>query len=248
MPALRRLAYRFYQWFWSFLDLLFPPNCGGCGKKGARWCSGCQTAAKVISPPVCTCCGRSSRHTGLCTQCAACRPSFTALRSWAVFDGPVRKALHRLKYRGDIPLGEALSRSMLQPYLELDGKPDLIVPVPLSIARFRERGYNQSAFLARPLALSLGLPYSSNALGKIRETRSQVDLHVAERYNNVAGAFKANSALVKGRRILVVDDVTTSGATLEACAEALFNAGAAEVYCLTLARTAHRSGKDPKGK
>jgi len=115
-------------------------------------------------------------------------------------------------------------------------KVDLVVPVPISLSRRSERGYNQAALLARPITLCFGLEYRPQALEKSRETRSQVGLSLEERQTNVHGAFFAEHRIVEGKNILVVDDVTTSGATLNACAQALRLAGAKEVYCLTLAR------------
>jgi ComF family protein len=113
---------------------------------------------------------------------------------------------------------------------------DLVTAVPIGTARKKERGYNQAALLALPLALGSGIPYSSKGLIKIRETRSQVGLNVQQRNENVFGVFRANSRLVNGKYVLVVDDVTTSGATMQACARALLEAGACGVYGLTLAR------------
>ncbi|MDH5507737.1 MAG: ComF family protein [Anaerolineae bacterium] len=114
---------------------------------------------------------------------------------------------------------------------------DLVVPVPLSKGRLRERGYNQAAALARPLAWAWGLCYSDAALRKIRETSSQVSLSLDQRKANVVGAFSANPRIALNRNILVVDDVMTTGATLDACAAALKQAGAQYIYGLTLART-----------
>jgi len=113
---------------------------------------------------------------------------------------------------------------------------DIITAVPLGVARRKERGYNQSALLAIPLSLGSGKTYESRALYKIRETRSQVGLTWMQRHENVVEAFHARSNYVKGKSVLVVDDVATSGATLGACAHALLEVGARQVYCLTLAR------------
>lgn len=113
---------------------------------------------------------------------------------------------------------------------------DLVIPVPLSPARTAERGYNQAALLARPLALFSGLAYQPKGLLRCRETSTQVGLTMKERWQNVSGAFLANAPLVSGRSVLIVDDVTTSGATLQACAEALLEAGVKKVFALTLAR------------
>jgi ComF family protein len=115
-------------------------------------------------------------------------------------------------------------------------KVDLVIPVPISLSRRSERGYNQAALLARPMALYFGMNYQPRALKKSRETHSQVGLSFDERQANVQGAFIAERLIIQGKDVLVVDDVTTSGATLNSCAQALRLAGAKEVYCLTLAR------------
>jgi len=108
--------------------------------------------------------------------------------------------------------------------------------VPLSKQRLKERGYNQAAMLAKPLALGLGVPFQPKALQRRRNTRSQVGLSRKERRRNVAGAFWASPDWISGKAVVVVDDVATSGSTLDACAEALWRAGASNVFGLTLAR------------
>ena len=187
-------------------------------------------------PPVCPICGQHQNSQRLCQRCRQAPPHYTALRSWAVFDGSVRNALHRLKYKRDIALGEALSRHLLDVYNHLGWQVDLVVPVPLGVARQAERGYNQSALLAKPLALACGLPYYPRALRKTRDTPSQVGLNLEQRWSNVAGSFEALLGDVQGRSVLVIGDVSTSGATLNACAQALAAARAVRVYGLTLAR------------
>jgi len=112
----------------------------------------------------------------------------------------------------------------------------MIIPVPLGVDRLHERGYNQATMLARPLAFGLGVSLKPHALMRIRETRSQVGLTLAQRKTNVAGAFKGNPSVITGKSILIVDDVTTSGTTLNECGAALIGAGAVSVYGLTLAR------------
>jgi ComF family protein len=116
---------------------------------------------------------------------------------------------------------------------------DLITSVPLGLVRFKERGYNQANLLARPIALFYKVPFSSRALSRIRETRTQVGLSVMERNENMSGAFQAKKGLVRGKNILVVDDVATSGATLNACAKALLDNGASKVYGFSLARAVY---------
>jgi ComF family protein len=148
----------------------------------------------------------------------------------------MRNAIHRLKYKDDLGLGEILARLMVILFQKLMWEIDLIVPVPGSLARRKMRGYNQASLLAFPIALNCGIPYRPKALMKTRETPSQVGLSAAERHANVQDAFLAKKEMVAGKRILVIDDVTTSGATMEACARALVNKGARQVYGLTLAR------------
>jgi competence protein ComFC len=201
-----------------------------------RWCMKCQREIVTITPPICERCGRTQGFKGICARCTATPPGYTALRSWAAYTGPLRSALHRLKYNRDVALGEILARPMIDCLSLTTWKLELVLPVPISLSRRAERGYNQAALLARPIALCFGLKYRPQALKKSRETRSQVGLTVEERRANVLGAFVAEKSIVKGKNILVVDDVTTSGATLNACGQALRMAGANEVYCLTLAR------------
>ncbi len=119
----------------------------------------------------------------------------------------------------------------------------MVVPVPLGVARKKERGYNQASLLAYPLALRFNLAYRPKALWRVRETKSQVSLNRQERQKNVSEAFKAGAKLVNEKTILVIDDVTTSGATLDACAVALLKAGAKKVYGLTLARAEFSSAE-----
>jgi ComF family protein len=139
-------------------------------------------------------------------------------------------------------LGEILARPMASIIPESGWNPDLLVPVPLGAAHQSQRGYNQAALLGRPVALANGINYSTRALHKVRETPTQVGLKYSERFQNVADAFKAESKIVAERNIVVVDDVTTSGATMEACAVALMAAGARNIYGLTLARSSYQMG------
>jgi ComF family protein len=153
-----------------------------------------------------------------------------------VFGGPLRAALHRLKYQRDIALGEALALPLISLFQGLNWPVDCVTATPIGVARRAERGYNQASLLALPLALAGGIPYLSKALVKTRETRSQVGLNRAERRENLSGAFRAETKIVRGKSVLVVDDVITSGATMQACALALLDAGATRVFGLTLAR------------
>jgi competence protein ComFC len=247
MPVPLPPAYRMYRWLWSGLDCLYPPACGGCGAQGERWCASCQAKTVITGLDVCPTCGQACVRSGLCSQCRAALPKYTQLRSWAEYAGPLRQALHRLKYHKDMALGEVLARPLVGCLRDLDWPVDTLLPVPLGVARFAQRGYNQSALLAQPLALAVGIPYRPAGLRRPRETRSQVDLSAEQRRVNVSGAFRAEPKLVRGRCVLVVDDIATSGATLDACAAALLEAGATNVYCLTVARAGVRSHQSEPG-
>jgi competence protein ComFC len=229
-------AYRLYQLAWAGLDWVYPPLCSGCGAQGSRWCEKCIARTNLIEGGVCLRCGIEGQVNGICSSCYHFQPAYTALRSWAYFEGPVRNALHRLKYMKDVALGEVLSRHLMTLLDGLNWRVDLVVPVPLGIARQSERGYNQASLLARPLALASGIRYHSNALVKKHDTRSQVGLSITQRKTNVKDVFSGNNKVLSGKRVLLVDDVCTSGATIESCAQALFEAGAKDVYALTLAR------------
>ena len=217
--------------------MIFPPVCGGCGKTGFRWCPVCQARVPRITEPVCEKCGIPVRHSGLCEKCQSSPPMYRLMRSWAVFDSPIQNALHTLKYRRNIAgFGDALAKQMADFVRSLHLPIDLIIPVPLSRKRLQERGYNQVALVARPMAYELGWSYSTNVLWKMRETRTQVGLNMQERRENVSKAYQAHSSAVQRKSVVLMDDVATTGSTILACTEALLAAGAREVYALTIAR------------
>jgi ComF family protein len=153
-------------------------------------------------------------------------------------DGDARELVHRLKYDGLSAMGEPMAALMLAEAHAQSFGVTIVVPVPLHRGRERSRGYNQSRLLAAPIARALGLPLDARA---VRRTRATAPLANAmdrdERRRIVAGAFAADPTRATGQHVLLVDDVTTTGATLDACAAALLDAGAATVRCLTFART-----------
>lgn len=222
--------------------MLFPPVCGGCGKAGSRWCDDCQRSVPRLSNPLCDVCGIPLDAAGLCADCQRARPRFNALRSWSAFDAPVRSALHRLKYRRDLGLGDALAAQLSEFVVDLNWPVDLASPVPLGHKRLKERGYNQVALIARPLCMALRIEYAPDALTRIRETRSQVGLTRPERRDNMREAFRANRTRVHGRTVLLMDDVATTGSTLSSCAEALYAAGVRDVFALTVSRALAHHG------
>lgn len=225
-----------YHMLWRGLDWIFPPTCGGCEILGARWCEACQATIPVIFEPVCPTCGDPQTSPQICPVCQQHPPPYQALRSYSAHRGVIRKAIHRLKYQNDIGLGESLSKHLVELYNLNKWDIGLVVPVPLGQKRKRDRGYNQAAVLARSLAYAIHKPYRPEALSRSRETRTQVGLTAVERRKNVEGAFTATAEKVKGKAVLVIDDVTTTGSTISACAQALIEAGASAVFGMTLAR------------
>ncbi len=219
---------------------MFPPACGGCNKFGSRWCGECQDQVALIEGIVCDVCGLPREFPGVCRTCEQEPPKFKRLRTWSALEDPVQEALHKLKYRRDIGLGEALSNQIAEFVRAQHWPIDMIIPIPLGRKRIIERGYNQVGLIAYPLALVLGVSFAPNALMRQVETRSQVGLTKTERRQNVRGAFKALETQILNKTVLLIDDVATTGSTLSSGAEALLSSGAQDVYALTVARALPR--------
>lgn len=221
-------------------DLLFPPVCVGCRQVGMPLCDHCAQRVLPMPDSICYRCGRLlAQPAPGCFHCQRPDFPFASIRAAALYTEPLRGAIHALKYEGRVELAEPLSRYLLATVqrlqslsgpMEIDG----CLGVPLHARRLAERGYNQSGLLAAALARRLHYSYQPEWVWRHRETQSQVTLSAVERQQNVADAFTASPAVV-GKRLLLIDDVTTTGATLSACASALKAAGAAAVYGLVLA-------------
>ncbi len=196
--------------------------------------------ADALAPPACSACDAPvDRRSVFCVACAAAvaRAAPSPVVAFAIYGGAISTALRRLKYgdRSDLarPLGHLLRRAARDASLEAD----LVVPVPLHAARLAERGYNQAALLAAAAACELGAPLEPRALVRTRHTPQQARLPRAQRLQNVSGAFRVRvPARVRGRRVVLVDDVATTGATLDACIAALREGGADAVTALVVAR------------
>lgn len=227
--------YKLYRSTWSALDLLFPPVCGGCEKISSRWCEDCQSKVKTLNGIVCEVCGLPQEQVGICKTCLVDKPHFRMLRAWTIFEDPIQNALHKLKYRKDLSMGDAIAYHMLPFVQNLNWQIDMIIPTPLGKERMKQRGYNQVAMIAKPLSIAMQVEYAPNELTRRKETRTQVGLTKIERKKNVEGAFQA-STRVKRKNIVVMDDVSTTGSTLSSIAESLYQAGAENVYALTVAR------------
>lgn len=223
------------QWISAGVDLLFPPRCAGCGRLGVEWCQTCEQSVVKLGGSLCPRCGGHLLQRRQCPSCAENRLPLIA-RSHAFYEGPLVRALLQLKYRANRRLAAIMGGWLRQIYITAGWRADLVVAVPLSAARLRQRGYNQAELISVALAKAVELPHEGGALVRTRETVSQVGLGPNERRRNVAGAFFGQPDVVCDRVVLVVDDLYTTGATMAACARGLMTAGARQVLGLTVGR------------
>ncbi len=230
----------------AFMDIFFPPHCPLCAEAvnshTLELCDKCAEAfnSSRIKGPLCLLCGIPFKSGGsenrTCGSCLKKSPSFTRARSLYLFDNEVREAVHALKYSWGTMLGPFFGSRMARTVTELELSPDLIVPVPLHRKKITSRGFNQSVLLARVMAGALSVKLEISNLRRVRNTPSQVGLKGRERSVNVAGAFIVRHAdAFKGKDVVLVDDVFTTGATVGECALVLKRAGA-RVTVITLAR------------
>jgi ComF family protein len=217
------------------LDLLFPPQCALCGCGGALLCDACAAALPEADGARCERCWMPVSGGPVCRHCVDAPPAFESVRAAFVMEEGARRLAHELKYEGLTALAEPMAALMVS--CSSPPGADLVVPVPLHRRRERSRGYNQSAALAKHLAAAYGLAYDDRGAKRVRDTAPLAKtMHRDERRAIVAGAFVAASARVEGRHVVLVDDVVTTGATLDACASAILEAGAAAVNCRAWAR------------
>jgi len=239
--------------FAKFLELVYPARChicqafltGGEGG-GIHFCDGCLNSMVKITSPLCHVCGTPFESRAevdhLCGECMKKRPYFDVLAAPYLYEGGIMDAIHHVKYHGKTYIAESLG-GLLAPFArERFGETRglLMMPVPLHPRRLRERGFNQSLVLARAIGPELETRLDYISLRRTKYTQPQTGLKRNERGRNVRGAFGfAGGSDLKGKTVILVDDVATTGNTLNECARVLKKAGCERVYCLALARAAY---------
>ena len=230
----------------AILDVLFPARCLLCGEQigpGADilFCPACGGRLTIIQPPLCSCCGRllpDSTASHLCGNCLQHPPAFSKARALFIYDDFSSPLVHSFKYRGQTT-GQRTFSALLRrsPIIPEMNTPELIIPVPLHHKRLRQRGFNQALTLARSFFPKDKQIIRSDLLVRQRWTTPQASLNGHERRKNLRNAFiAAHSAPLKGKNILLIDDVFTTGSTLNECAAILRHNGAHDIQALTLAR------------
>jgi ComF family protein len=230
-------------------DVLVPPACFACSEPVAEQgllCPSCFLRLRRIGPPHCRCCGLPFGHSaeaveaGLCASCLEYPPSFERARAAWVYDEASKPLLLAFKYGDRTELAPAFARAMASAGAALLAEADVIAPVPLHRLRLISRRYNQAALLAHALGSITGKPVAPALLRRTRRTAPLADLSAGARRRALAGAIAVSARFagrLGGARVLLIDDVLTSGATANACSEALLAAGASAVDVLTVART-----------
>lgn len=231
----------FHSFLSPFLNLLYPLICPGCGREFEEsenlLCFACYQKLFTSSLAVCPKCGRPVPYFKKCEECQP-KLGLTRIRALGLYQEPFKGIIEEFKYKGKVKLGGILgdALSLLLSYDPVLKGSDFLVPIPLHPAKMRERGYNQSEILAQRVAerTKISLAY---CLKRQKNTKSQVKLSFEKRFNNLAGAFACQSGYeIKEKKIILIDDVTTSGATLSAAAKVLKENGAKEVYGLVVAK------------
>lgn len=221
----------------KIVDFFFPRRCVGCGKIGDFICPGCRQKIPRILRPICQRCGKPESSGNLCSACWGQKTEIDGIRSVFRFEGVIRQAIHELKYRNLRSISACLAMLMADYLQNNPVNGEVLVSVPLHPRRLRERGYNQSSLLAQELGKLIAMPVIDGSLCRLKDSLPQARTKAIEgRRENVKGAFICKDEELKTKKAILIDDVCTSGATLEACAVALKAGGAISVTGLTLAR------------
>ena len=229
------------NWLVNIQDWLLPslcPACGATAERGLRLCRGCTRTLPILRH-ACPRCAKPYEHADIHGDCGVCQkrpPAFQRSVALYRFDPPVDHFIRELKFNRQLGLARLLGEHLAE-RLAREPRPDRIIPVPLHRARLRERGFNQALEIARPLARALGVPLDFKILQRVRATLPQTGLAVAARRKNVRNAFRLHDAdSLRGQHVALVDDVMTTGSTVQAAAKCLRAGGADKVEIWVVAR------------
>lgn len=232
-------------------DVIFPPQCLGCAEilhpqKGKLFCPVCKEKIRFITGDICPVCGTifpdSPAKSHLCGNCLGNKTYFSCARAVVSYETIILHAIHQFKYGNNISVGAWLASFMADfSFPDVDfTEYSLMIPVPLHIKRLRQRGFNQALILARAIGKKWQIPVNFSLLKRHKFTETQTGMNKTERKQNIKGAFEVRAKEnITGKNIIIVDDVYTTGATVNECAKTLLNAGAQKVIVLTLARVLH---------
>lgn len=221
----------------AIVEFLFPATCVGCGKWGNFICSKCSKSLLRITPPICNRCGKPETTGTFCPDCWNSVTKIDGIRSVFRFEGVIRQAVHDLKYHHLKALSGNMACYLFEYLAKNPIDTDALMPVPIHKNRIKQRGYNQSELIAKHLGKMLDLPVITTCLIRSRDSLPQARSEdVAQRKKNVLGAFSCADKAGTFKNIVLIDDVCTSGATLEACAVTLKKSGFQSVWGLTVAR------------
>ena len=222
------------EYLWQAVDLVIPPFCCHCGRLGFEVCPHCFSEIELLDQSeYCEKCGQLRHSSGVCHSHGL---YFDRIHSWGYYSGPLKSIVQMLKFHRGVGLARYLVPHISESIRKIFNGLDSVVALPLGRRRQLSRGYNQTAVFAKPVARTLGLEFLPRSVARIRETPSQVGLSAMERKVNILDAFVADGQIIRGRNILLMDDITTTGSTINECAKALKIAGAASVSCFTLAK------------
>lgn len=223
------------------LQAFFPQRCPVCDRiaapHGERFCSGCFRKMKVITPPWCMKCGKKLESEGeFCKDCRTRRHYFTRGRALYEYSS-VADSIYRFKYSGRQEYADSFGNEiadMLGDFIR-EADPQALIPIPLHKKRFRRRGYNQAELLAKSIGRAAGVPVATGKLVRIKNTKPLKLQNLTERQNNLKKAFIMNQNEVKLERVILIDDIYTTGSTMDEAAKALLEAGVKNIYFITIA-------------
>lgn len=240
-----RLKRKISQWDRAFLDLIYPPRCAICDKvisEKDTICSACRKKIHAVKEPVCMKCGKplANPRKEYCRDCETKKHYFVQGKSLWIYEAEIKKSIYRFKYQNKREYARAYAEEIAKQYGSWIRKKKVqaIIPIPLYKKKQKKRGYNQAQVLAKELGRIWNLPVYTDLLVRTRDTKPQKMLNDAERKNNLKKAFKTSENIVQLECILLIDDIYTTGSTLDAAAAALLKAGAKEIYtcCISIGK------------